>query len=890
MRSFARSPDAAVVVPAVHGGVVSRRALFARLAGAARVTLISAPAGSGKTFLLRSWLGETGLASRVAWVPVQGQERDPQRFWLAVADALRGTAAGSTLVRELTAAPDLDGWAILERLLKDLAPLDDPIWLVIDDAHELASADAPQQLGLLVMRGPPQLRFVLATRHDLRLGLHRLRLEGELTEIRPDDLRFSLEEARELFAAAGVELSESALAMLHERTEGWAAGLRLAALSLAGREDPERFAAEFSGSERTVAEYLVAEVLERQSEEVRCLLLRTSVLDRVNGELADRLTGGSASERILQDLERSGAFVVPLDARRTWFRYHQMFADMLELELRRTAPEEVTGLHAAAADWFAGHGYPVEAIRHAQAARDWGLAARLLSDHWVSLELDGQAATAQALLAGFPADMVAADAELTALRAFDELERGSLEEAERRHALAARMSDSVPGDRRDHFHLTLTVQRLSLARQRGDLPAAVEEARVLLASVETWNAVQDELRDDVSALAVISLGIAETWSVRYEDADRHLEQGIALARRIGRPYLELLGLAHWAVVAYMLPSPAAADSGTQAIELARRHGWTDEPVAAAVCVAFGSQMLWQGRLDEAAPWLEQGLHVICEEADPVTALGLSYDRGVLELARGRDQDALAAFQRAERLAGRVAVHHPLAIKTRALLLHTWVRLGQAQRAEQALSEMDPAERESGETRLALAALRLAQDSPQAATAALTPVLDGSAPVMKPRGWAVQAFLLEGIARDALGDLSAAGRAVERALDLAELDGALLPFLLHPAPELLSRHARHGTAHNALISRILDLRAGKQPGSASADPVGLHEPLSDSEARILRYLPTNLSAPEIAGELSLSVNTVRTHMRHIYEKLIAHSRTEAVERARALGLLAPTSRR
>jgi LuxR family transcriptional regulator, maltose regulon positive regulatory protein len=869
---------------------VSRRALSTRLAGAARVTLISAPAGSGKTFLLRSWIGETGLASRAAWVPVPRQERDPQRFWISVADALRGTAAGSTLVRELTAAPGLDGWAIVERLLKDLAPLDDPIWLVIDDVHELGSDQALRQLELLVMRGPPQLRLVLATRHDLRLGLHRLRLEGELTELRAADLRFSVAEARELFVAAGVELSEPALAMLHERTEGWAAGLRLAALSLAGHPDPGRLAAEFSGSERTVAEYLMAEVLERQSEEVRCLLLRTSVLERVNGELADRLTSGSGSERILQDLEQAGAFVVSLDARRSWFRYHQMFADLLELELRRTAPEELTGLHAAAARWFAGHGYPVEAIRHAQPARDWDLAARLLSDHWVSLELDGQAATAHALLAGFPAGVVAADAELTALRAFDELERGSLEEAERQHALAARMSESVTGDRRDHLHLTLTVLRLSLARRRGDLPAAVEEARRLLASVEAWDAVQDDLRDDLSALAVISLGIAETWSVRYEDADRHFEQGVALARRVGRPYLEILGLAHWAVVAYPLRSPAGADSGMQAIELARRHGWADEPVVAAACVALGLQMLWPGRLDEASPWLEQAGRAIREEADPVTGLTLGYVRGLLDLTRGRDQDALAAFTRAERLAGRVAPHHALAIKTRAFLLHTRIRLGQTQRVEQALGEMDSPEREAGETHLALAALRLAQDNPQAATAALTPVLDGSAPVMKPRGWMVQAFLLEAIARDALGDPAAAARAVERALDLAEPDGAMLPFLLHPAPELLSRHARRGTAHAALISRILDLLANKQPRSASTDPVGLYEPLSGSETRILRYLPTNLAAPEIAAELSLSVNTVRTHMRHIYEKLGAHSRTEAVERARIVGLVAPASRR
>src|SRR6201995_5826067 len=272
------------------GGVVSRPGLFGRL-GAARVTVVSAPAGSGKTVLLRSWIGEAALPERAAWVPVARGERDPQRFWLSVLRALRQTAPGSGLVREVTAAPDLDGWAIVERLLKDLAPLQDRLWLVVDDVHELGSAEAQRQLELLLMRGPPGLRFVLATRDDLRLGLHRLRLEGEVTEIRAAHLRFSLAEARELFAAAGVELPEAALGMLYERTEGGAAGLRLAALSLAGHPDPERFAAEFSGSERTVAEYLLAEVLERQSQEVRRLLLRTSILVQVNGELADALTG-----------------------------------------------------------------------------------------------------------------------------------------------------------------------------------------------------------------------------------------------------------------------------------------------------------------------------------------------------------------------------------------------------------------------------------------------------------------------------------------------------------------------------------------------------------------------------------------------------------------------
>ena len=361
--------------PAVRDGVVSRLGLFRRLTQARRVVQLSAPPGSGKTVLLRSWIAESGLAECTAWVSVPGGECDPQRLWVSVAGALRGTASGSALVHGLTAAPDLNGWTVVERLLEDLASLEDPVWLVVDDLHELHSAEALRQLELLIMRAPAALRFVLATRHDLRLGLHRLRLAGELTEIRTADLRFSRAEARALLDAAGAPMSDSALALLYDRTEGWAAGLRLAALSLAGHPDPERFAAEFGGSERTVAEYLVAEVLEQQNDEARRLLLRTSMLERVNGELADLLTGGSGGERVLQQLEEAGAFVVSLDTRRSWFRYHQLFADLLQLELRGSAVAELPALHEAAAGWYAGHGYSVEAVRHAQAAGNWALAA-----------------------------------------------------------------------------------------------------------------------------------------------------------------------------------------------------------------------------------------------------------------------------------------------------------------------------------------------------------------------------------------------------------------------------------------------------------------------------------------------------------------------------------
>ncbi|MGO9657769.1 MAG: LuxR C-terminal-related transcriptional regulator [Acidimicrobiales bacterium] len=869
--------------------VVPRPQLFERLNGSQRVVLVSAPAGSGKTVLLRSWLQAAGLEERAAWVAVQGTERDHQSFWVALADALRSTMAGATLVRGVTAAPDLQAGEILERLLEDLSSLEDDLWLVIDDLHELRSAEALRQLELFMMRAPGHLRFVLATRHDVRLGLHRRRLEGELTEIREAHLVFTLDEARSLFEAAGVQLSDVALASLHARTEGWAAGLALAALSLVAQPDPDRFAAEFSGSERTVAEYLLIEVLDRQPGPVRRLLLRTSLLERVNGALADLLTGAPGSEEILHELADANAFVVPIDAQRSWFRYHHLLADLLQLELRRSEPSELPALHRTAAQWYAEHGYPVEAVRHAQAAEDWGLAARVLSEHWFSLYLGGRHTTVDELLAGFPPALLAADTELTALRAADELFWGSLEEAERYLALAARGLEGgeglVPAERRGRLQVLLAVMRLWLARRRGDLSAVAEQAGRLLAPAEAADAAQLGLSEDMRALAVITLGIAEAWAGRLEDADRHLEQGVALARRAGRPYLELLGLAHGAAIAGFRSYAVGEQRSRQAIELARRHGWGEDQSAGVAYGVLGAVTVGQGRLAEAEPWLELAEQTLRTETEPVVGMIIHYSRGLLELARGRNEEALKALETAERLAGTLVTPPTRALRVRAYVLFALVRLDQTSRVEAALAGLDEHERESAEMRTALAWLRLAQNDPQAATAALAPVLDGS--VGPP--WAVAALLVEVTARDALGDPDAAGRALERALDLAEPDRSLVPFLVHLPPGLLKRHAWHTTAHAALISEILDLSAGtSRPAPPPGRARSLHEPLSDGEKRVLRYLPTNLSTPEIARELYLSVNTVKTHLSHIYDKFDAHTRTQAVERARALGLLAPSA--
>jgi LuxR family maltose regulon positive regulatory protein len=585
---------------------------------------------------------------------------------------------------------------------------------------------------------------------------------------------------------------------------------------------------------------------------------------------------------VLQDLEEANAFVVSLDAARSWFRYHHLFAGLLQLELRHTEPGQVAALHELAAGWLAGHGYPVEAIRHAQAARDWGLAARLLADHWPGLYLDGQAATVHALLTGFPAGAVAADAELAAVAAADELAQGSLEAAERYLGLAERGSASE--GRRGQARVLLGIVRLLAARQRGDLPAVAEQAQRLQAAAEAPEATQPGLGEELRALALISLGITEVWATRFGQAGPHLEQGVALARQIGRPYLEFAGLACQVIGEFTRSLPRAAERSRQVIDLAERQGWTDDPFAGIAYNALGGVLTWQGRLEEAETWVQRAERTVRVEAEPAAVLGVYHNRGVLELARGRAADALAPFRAAERLAG----PYRLAGRIRAWLVHALVRLGDTGRAEQVLADVGEPDRDQGEMRIAAAVLRLAQHDPHGAASALAPVLDGSAPVAY---WSrlAEAFLLEAIARDALGDPAAAGRALERALDVAESYGALLAFLLHPALRLLERHARQRTAHAALIAEILDLLAGNRPAPLPAGPRPPLEPLSNAELRVLRYLPTHLTAPEIAGELSVSTSTVKTHLRNLYAKLGAHSRAEAVGSARALGLLAPSAR-
>jgi LuxR family maltose regulon positive regulatory protein len=866
---------------------VSRTGLFERLsaAGPGTVTLVCAPAGSGKTVLLRSLAAETD--EPVAWVTVERGERDAQRFWLHLINAL-ADAADDEAIERVSPAPRFAGAAVVEGLLTQLEGLDGPLELVVDDLHELQSDDALVWLEMLLTRMPAQLRVRLATREEPALGLHRVRLAGALIELRGPDLLFSLDETRALLHASGISLSDAGVASLYERTEGWPAGLRLAAISLAAHPDPDRFVSEFSGSERTVARYLLAEVLERQPPEARDLLLRTSILERVSGPLADALVDCTGAEAILQRLEDENAFVTALDAGRTWFRYHHLFADLLRLELRRLAPATIPSLHRSAAAWHEREGDVIEAVRHYQAAREWTPAARLLLDNYLALTMDGRGETLHALLGAFPAEAHLEDGNLSAARAIDNILHGQLDEAAAQADIARRLADEAPPARRRLFDVYIAILEVELARRRSDLPRAQEAMRALeatLAATPTTNELP--VRPEYRALTLMNLGIAELWAGHPDDARQHLEEALSRTRSISRPFIEVGCVAHLAIAAPLTgqPLPLALELSEQALVIAEEHGWTSQSMTTGAFAMAGMALVRMGRFADADRHLARAEESLRESGDPSTGVVVHHARGMLRFGEGRFDEALAEFGRAAGQERLLATTHVFGVDVRGRALQVRARMGDTEAAQSALAGLSPEQRDRAGVRIALAVLKLEQDDPEQAVEALAPVIEGSAPALYRRWARVEALLLIATARDRIGDRGAAEEALEEALELAEPEGLILPFMLWAGPDLLERHPRHRTAHGALISAILDALGGRgAPERGPATP--LRDELSQAELRVVRYLPSNLTASEIAAELVVSANTVRTHMRHIYAKLDAHSRSEAVARARELGLVAP----
>src|SRR5215218_9340996 len=402
-----------LVAPAPRPGLVPRAGLQSLLQASlqAKLCLVGAPAGFGKTTLLAHWRAVAG-GGRVAWVSLEEGDNDPTRFWSYLVAALRTVEPGVGAVAQgALRGPSVElERVVVPSLVNDLSAVSGPLVLVLDDYHVVTDATCHQTLGLFLDQLPADVHVVLSTRLDPPLPLARMRARGELTELRAAELQFTDEEASELLnGSMGLTLAAEDVARLAERTEGWAAGLVLAGLSLRGRPDPSGFIASFSGGDRHVADYLVAEALERQPPELSSFLLRTSVLERLSGPLCDAVLETQGSAKLLGELEASNLFVVPLDDRRQWYRYHQLFADLLYLQLGAREPGLVPVLHRRAAAWHQAAGEVDEAIGHASAAGDLAEAGTLIAQHWASHWLGGQRATVARWLQGLPQEAITAD-------------------------------------------------------------------------------------------------------------------------------------------------------------------------------------------------------------------------------------------------------------------------------------------------------------------------------------------------------------------------------------------------------------------------------------------------------------------------------------------------
>jgi LuxR family maltose regulon positive regulatory protein len=867
----------------VARGLLDREDLLRMLDRAVtkRVTVISAPPGSGKTSLLRAWADRSTNLRRVAFVSVLRDQQHSQRFWGCVLDAIRGTERSIDPAAHPAATAALDGEQAFDRVLSEVAERVEPVVLIIDDLHELRSADAFTQLEHLLAMLPSSTRVVLSSRRDPPIRLHQLRLADEIAEIRAGDLVFTEHETRELLAASEISLSDAGVAALYRRTEGWAAGLRLAVISLSGHPDAERFVAEFSGTDRAIGEYLMAEMLERQPSDVQSMLLRTSLVDRVNGELADLLAGRSGSEQMLLELEEANAFVVSLDAQRTWFRYHQLLADFLRLELRRTLADEVPGLHRRSARWFADRGEVVAAVRHTLAAGDWPDAARLVADHSFRWVLDGQAGTIRAVLQAFPEGASVDHPDLALAAA--ELNQGRLEEAAAQLALAESHLQSAPPVLRRRLAVAIASLRLALARRSGQFSEVIEQVHLLDASIADESSEPIAMGSELRGVALLNLGIVETWSGRLADAERHLSEGAALAQTIGRPYLEVACRAHQAFPSKLVSVASARERGRQAVALAERYGLDDRPILAPALGAVGGMAIWTGEFDEGERWLRRAWEVAEAHVDPAAAVLLHVATGMLHAGRWQHQSALEEFAAAAQAQSLLTGVHALAPQITGWLAATQARLGMQDEARATLAGFSAEPQRMGAISNARAVICMADGDPAGAVDVLREVR-GITRSVGPAFTLVEAHLLAGTAHLSLGDRNAAAAAAEAALAAAEPDRLIFPFAMADAAELLDALPRHATAHGALLADIVDLLRGASAPSTGRERLAQREELSPSELRVLRYLPTNLTRPEIARELYVSINTVNTHIRNIYSKLGARDRSAAVQCARELRLL------
>ena len=911
-------------IPRARHGLVPRPRLVDRLteALAGELTVVCAPAGFGKTALLADWARRSGR--QVAWLSLDTADNDPVRFWRHVAAALGRVRAGAAeRFTALLGPPPNSLEAAVTVLTNELAAVPGQLALVLDDYHLIESPAVHKSVVFLLEHLPAGLRLVVTCRADPPLPLARLRARGELTELRADQLRFTRQEAGALLReAVGPGLPEDAVTALEVRTEGWVAGLQLAALSLRGQEDAASFVAAFSGSNRYVLDYLAEEVLDRQPERVRAFLLETSVLDRLCGALCDAVTGHSDGQRLLETIERANLFLTPLDEVRGWWRYHPLFADLLRVRLGQERPERLPGLHRAAAAWYEQRELADDAVRHALAAGDTTWAARLVERNTGATLARGEGATVTRWLGGLPGQKIRDLPRLCALRAIQAIMAGQAGEVERwldvAEAAVAASEANGPADTPEEQAAgweagwlpadvpgTLTVVRADLARLRGDADATIRLVRPVLNRLPAgegglgfnaqWNLarafwLKGELGEAERALAELeaaarpageALALAVCWEHglvlraqgRLGAALANYRHALAVGSQVGGPVQPALGLVQFGVAAVLYERDelaGALEYATKGVTGCRQlaGAWSVTParplaeslvVLARIHLALGDRDAASAAISEAGE--------IGPSSDVVDLFNpAGSERMRLLLAQGQLAEA-AGWAAARGLDVGDQPSYPRE-REYLLLARLFIAQGEPERALPVLRRLHAAAAAQARTGSLMeievvTARALAACGQDAGAAA---ALSGALTLAWPEGY-VRVFADDGAPLAAVIDQLAAAQRSGR---------------MSPAPGVPPAYLRRLRA--AFLRR--DARAvppSSVPAAQVAVPV-LAEPLTGRELQVLALLAAGTSNQQIASELVVALETVKKHVSHILSKLGAANRTQAVARARALGLL------
>jgi LuxR family maltose regulon positive regulatory protein len=900
------------------------------------VTLISAPAGFGKTTLVSEWIAN--CERPVTWLSLDEGDNDPVRFISYLIAALQTIKAGigDGLLVALQAPQPPQSEVILTALLNEISVIPEHpstgsgqrFIFVLDDYHALDSQAVDQALAFLVEHQPPQMHLVIASREDPPLPLARLRARGQLTELRAADLRFTPAEAAEfLNRMMGLNLSDGDVAALEARTEGWIAGLQLAALSMQGRSDAASFIKSFTGSHHFILDYLVEEVLGRQPEHVRNFLLQTAILDRLSSPLCDAVTGQEDGRGMLEALERGNLFVIPLDDQRQWYRYHQLFAEVLQAHLHEAQPDRVSMLHQRASEWYERNGLRSDAIRHALVAKDFECAAGLIELAWPAAEAGSiQQATWLGWVKRLPEELVRARPVLNVWYAYALLGSGDLEAAESRFKDAERwleppdtlkaqqaassvetrpaksQSSCGESNRRvvvvDHEQLkslpaTIAIGRAYIAQALGNIPDTVRYASRVLELVPEG----DNFR---RAQASMMLGMTHWASGDLEAAERVFAEYTMKLRTAGNIPDAISTSVVLADIRLALGHlHEAIHTLEQLLQFVMDQG---EPIpvdAADLHRELSKLHLEQGNLEAAAQGLQKSKELGEKAQSPVSRYRLCIDQARLKAAQGDLEGALALLDEAQRLYIRSPL--PDFCPISALKARIWVAQGGLTKAqgwvrEQGLSVDDAPSYLREFEHVTLARVLIARYKSDRETGSIHEAIGLLERLLQAAeeggrmGSVIEILVLLALSHAAQGDLPPALVSLERALTLSEPEGYVRIFLDEgkPMAELLGRMNASREDRTArlktYVHKLLAAFGTEEihPSSFILQP--LIDPLSEHELEVLRLLRTELSGPEIARQRMVSLSTIRTHTQHIYAKLGVNNRQAAVRRAEELGLL------